>query len=75
MTFPCKEDSLGVIFRDGLTMAFGETTLPRRVVTLGVVCVVSTCMLVILGCQRVAERMGPNPSAAPPGRPGETPAR
>jgi hypothetical protein len=59
VTCPREQDTLGAIFRDGLRMAFGETTLMRRVVTLGVVCAVSTCTLVILGCMRVAERMGP----------------
>jgi hypothetical protein len=57
VTCPCEQDTLGAIFRDGLRMAFGEPTLARRALTLGVVCLASPCALVLLGCVRVAERL------------------
>jgi hypothetical protein len=53
----CQEETLGVIFRDGVRMALNETTLVRKFVMLNIVCGVSLLTIPIMGYRWLAEKM------------------
>ena len=53
----CQDQTLGVIFRDGVKMALNETTIVRKVGVLTIVVVVSLCTVPILGCVWLADKL------------------